>query len=204
MTRIAAAILAAGTSSRLGTPKQLLELGGLPVLSHTLAAVAKSSVDVVMVVLGHAKEQIQQRVDLSNVVVIDNPDFATGQSSSVRAVVRSLPDDIDAAVFVLGDQPLVQFEVIDALVAARRKLNPLIVQPRYAEGRGNPILIGRELFGELLALEGDVGARPLLRLHGSDVTLVDVSDHQRPADIDTVEDYQALQQQFESLRKHAT
>lgn len=202
MSRIAAAILAAGTSSRLGTPKQLLDLGGKPVLAHTIAAVRRSSVDLIIVVLGHQREQIKKRVDLSETVAIDNPEFQSGQSSSVRCAVNKVPDDVDALVFVLGDQPLVEPEVIDALASARREQDAKIAQPVYAEGRGNPVLFGRELFPELDRLIGDQGARPLLHQHRDLIVPVDVSDYHRPADIDTSDDYDALKREY-SMRQEA-
>lgn len=200
MSRIAAAILAAGTSSRLGTPKQLLDLGGQPVLAHTLAAVRQSSVDIILVILGYQREQIEQRVDLSGTTVLDNQDYASGQSSSVRCAVEKVPNDVDALVFILGDQPLVEPKVIDALVKAHRENHVKIAQPVYAEGRGNPILIGRELFPELDRLRGDQGARPLLHEHRDIVVTVDVSDYHRPSDVDTPDDYKALKREF-SMRQ---
>ncbi len=195
MSRIAAAILAAGTSSRLGTPKQLLDLGGRPVLAHTLSAVKQSRVDLVLVALGHEQSSIEASIDLSGSIIITNPHYAEGQSTSVVAVVRELPDDVDAVVFALGDQPLVEPAIIDALIAAFRG-GAAIAQPRYAEGRGNPILIAREFFAELLELTGDVGARPILERHRDQITLVDVSSHSRPGDIDTVDDFAAIRQQY--------
>ena len=201
MSRIAAAVLAAGTSSRLGTPKQLLDLGGKPVLALTIEAIRQSTLEPILVVLGHERQRIEQAVDLSHAIVIGNPDFASGQSSSVRAAVMAIPDDVDAVVFVLGDQPLVDPAVIDALADAHRRHRASIAQPRYAEGRGNPVLIARELFDELLEVTGDTGARPLLERHRDQITLVDVSDRRRPDDIDTLADYEALKEQFETRRE---
>jgi molybdenum cofactor cytidylyltransferase len=197
VSRIAAVILAAGTSSRLGRPKQLLDLGRRPILRHTVDAVRRSSLDPIFVVLGHERERIAASVDLSEVVEVNNPDFASGQSSSVRAAIRELPDDVDAAVFLLGDQPLVAPEVIDILAAARREQSASIAQPRYAEGRGNPVLFGREHFAELSQLTGDVGARPLLERYRDQLVLVDASGHHRPDDIDTVEDYERVKCAFD-------
>ncbi len=196
MSRVAAAILAAGTSSRLGTPKQLLNLDGQSVLSHTLNAVRQSRVDLILVALGHEQARIEQLVDLSGATIVTNPDYAEGQSTSVVALVRELPQDVDAVVFVLGDQPLVEPAAIDALIDAYRSDGATIIQPRYAEGRGNPILIAREYFPELLDLTGDVGARPVLERHRDQITLVDVSSFSRPGDIDTTEDFEAIQRQY--------
>ncbi|MGA7670428.1 MAG: nucleotidyltransferase family protein [Nitrolancea sp.] len=196
MSCIAAAILAAGTSSRLGTPKQLLDLGGRPVLAHTLDAVRRSRVDLILVTLGNEQARIEASVDLTDTIVVPNPDYAEGQSTSVVAVIRALPKDVDAILFVLGDQPFQEPAVIDAIIDSYRSDGAAIAQPRYSEGRGNPILITRQFFSELLDLTGDVGARPILERHRDQITLVDVSNFSRPGDIDTFDDFDSIQQQY--------
>jgi molybdenum cofactor cytidylyltransferase len=202
MSRIAGVILAAGSSSRLGEPKQLLNLGGQPVIAHTVAAVRQTSLAPLFIVLGHAADEMKLRVDLSGVQPIHNPDYATGQSSSVRVALDALQPDIEAVVFILGDQPLVEPVVIDRLAAAFQETEAPIVQPNYREGRGNPILIARELFKELAQITGDTGARPLLQRHRDAVQLVDVTEFERPDDIDTREDYERIQRAF-TLRSRA-
>jgi molybdenum cofactor cytidylyltransferase len=196
MSRIAGVILAAGSSSRLGEPKQLLDLGGRPVLAHTLAAVRQTSLDPLAIVLGHAAAEIEQRVDLRDVQTIHNPDYQSGQSSSIRAALAALSDDIDGVVFILGDQPLVEPAVIDRLVRAFRTEDAPIVQPKYHEGRGNPVLIARSLFSELAEVTGDTGARPLIQRHHDAVRLVDATEFSRPDDIDTREDYENILREF--------
>ncbi|HEX7101966.1 MAG TPA: nucleotidyltransferase family protein [Nitrolancea sp.] len=202
MSRIAAVILAAGSSSRLGEPKQLLDLGGQPVLAHTLAAVRRTSLTPRFIVLGHAADKIKQRIDLNGVETIFNPGFQSGQSSSVRVALDALPPDVDAAVFILGDQPLVEPAVIDRLARAYRAENAPIIQPNYREGRGNPVLIARALFSELAQVNGDTGARPLIQRHREAVFLVDATEFARPDDIDTREDYDRVQRAF-SVKQRA-
>lgn len=194
--RVAGVILAAGASRRLGTPKQLLPLAGRPVLEHVIDAAAGTSLDPLLVVLGHAAGEIQKRVDLSVAGVLINPHFAEGQSTSVKTAVSALPPDVDAALFLLGDQPLVDSTVIERLIAAYRSRSAAIVQPRYHEGRGNPVLIARALFPELLKLTGDSGARPLLNQYPDRISLVDVPEFHRPEDLDTWEDFERLRAGF--------
>lgn len=203
MNRVAVVILAAGSSSRLGSAKQLLDLGGRPVLAHTLAAVRRSSIEPVFVVLGHEAERIVAGLDLDATEICLNPDYRSGQSSSVRAAVRALPADVAAAIFVLGDQPLVEPAVIARLARSYSESPAPIIQPRYREGRGNPVLIARALFAELAELTGDAGARPLLARHADQVRLIDATAFPRPDDIDTLEDYQRLKQQFNSKQDRA-
>lgn len=192
VARAAGVILAAGASRRLGTPKQLLPLAERPVLTHVIDAAARTSLNPLLVVLGHAAEEIQERVDFSAATVLINPAFTDGQSTSVKTAVRALPPDVEAAMFLLGDQPLVDPRVIELLIAAYWNQPAAIVQPRYAEGRGNPVLIARALFPELLKLSGDTGARPLLNQFRDRITVVDVPEFHRPEDLDTREDYERL------------
>lgn len=197
MGRVAGVVLAAGSATRLGGRKQLLPLAGRPLLAHVLAAARRASLDPVLVVLGAGGSEVARQVDLSGFTVVQNPAYLEGQSTSVRAAVAALPVDVDAAVFLLGDQPEVDHEVVARLVARFRDDAAPIIQPRYAEGRGNPVLIARRFFPELLELVGDAGARPLLRRHADLVTVVEAADLHRPDDVDTPEDYERVRQRLE-------
>jgi molybdenum cofactor cytidylyltransferase len=194
--RVAGVILAAGASTRLGRPKQLLPLAGRPVLAHVVVAASQTGLDPLIVILGYAADDIRRQADLFGTTVLVNPRYADGQSSSVRAAIRALPADVGGVVFLLGDQPLVEPEIIKRLLAANRKDTALIIQPRYAEGPGNPVLIGRPLFPALLELTGDTGARPLLRRHADRIRFVDARDFRRPDDVDTWDDYERLRGRF--------
>lgn len=197
--RVAGVVLAAGGSSRLGQPKQLLPLGGSVVLAQTLQRARASQLTPLLLVLGHVAPAILAEIDTEGLIVVRNDDYLAGQSTSVRAGVRALPPDVDAAVFLLGDQPLVDPCTIDSLLQARRSSRAPLVQPRYPQGRGNPVLVGRELFAELLALTGDTGARPLLQRHRELVQEVPAPTP-RPDDIDTAEDYERVRAAFEARR----
>lgn len=192
--RIAAVVLAAGRSTRLGRPKQLLPLGDRPLLAYVLRCVRRSSVDERYIVLGHASSAIEEAVDLTGFQVLKNPNYPDGQSTSVRIAVESIGHDVAAVIFVLGDQPLLAPDVIDRLADSYRDSPAPIIQPRFAEGPGNPVLIDHSLFGDLSLLTGDTGARPILHQQQELIRYIDVSDYHRPADVDTWEDYEKLKQ----------
>lgn len=200
--RVYGVVLAAGSSSRLGRPKQLLPLGGRPLLAHTLAHARDSLLDGVYVVLGHEARAIERQVEPAalGARVVVNDRHGEGQSTSLHAGLAALPRDAAAAVFILGDQPLVGPDVLDALVATYRATGGPIVQPVYAGRRGNPVLFDRALWSELLTIEGDQGARGVLRAHADLVREAPVPDIPYPADVDTPADYERLRARFEDRR----
>ncbi|MFN8593074.1 MAG: nucleotidyltransferase family protein [Thermomicrobiales bacterium] len=190
---IAGVVLAAGRSSRLGRPKQLVPLEGEPLIRHTIRAILRSSLDRVIVVAGHEALAVHAALADLPVAVVVNPNYALGQSTSLRCGVDALPAETEAAVFLLGDQPRVRAETIDALVQAWRQTGAPVVAPLYRDGIGNPVLFARSVFPELRAVEGDTGAKPVVQGHrrAGDLHLAPV-DAPAPCDLDTEADYAAL------------
>lgn len=185
-------VLAAGRSARLGRPKQLLPLGGRPLLAHTLDHAAASGLDEVILVLGHEAATIAGEVGDHGQRTVVNPAYADGQSTSLRAGLAALSPQTEAALFLLGDQPTVTPEVIDALLAAYQENSAPIVAPLYGGRRGNPLLFDRLLFAELEQVSGDEGARSIVRAHDAEVLLVPMPGIAPPPDVDTEADYQRL------------
>ena len=190
---IAGIVLAAGQSSRLGRPKQLLPVHGEPLIRHTLRRVLASSLDQVILVVGHEADLVRDAVAGLPVECVFNPDSAAGQSTSVRAGLAALSPEIESAVFILGDQPGVDPKVIDSLIASWRTSRPPVVAPRYEDRMGNPVLFDRRVFTKLAALEGDSGARLVVRAYhdSGELQLVPVAGP-APPDVDTEADYAAL------------
>lgn len=193
---IAAVVLAAGDSTRLGQPKQLAPLAGRPALAYTLDALRQSSVDRIVLVLGHQAEAVRAALDLTGVTVVQNDAYAEGQSTSVLAGIKSLGDDVGAALMVVGDQPLLDPAVVDAIVDAYRRTGGPFVVPVYEGGWGNPVLLARGAWQFLDGLKGDTGARPILRKQMDMVLEVPVPGP-APDDIDTPEDYERLRRRIE-------
>lgn len=195
---IAGAILAAGTSSRLPAHKLLLPLGGKSILEQVADVALASPLDPVVAVLGYRAQEVAAVLGRRPLVKAYNPDYAQGQSTSVRTALAALPQNTRAAVFFLGDQPLVGPAVIEALVAAYLKTEAPVVYPTYEGRRGNPVLFDRSTFAHLSGLEGDQGGRGLLAgLQGCGVA-VPVADPGILLDIDTPADYDLAKQLWES------
>lgn len=192
---IAGVVLAAGSGSRFGPgpPKVLARLDGVPLLHHVLEALRKSTVDHVVLVLGHGAEEVMAGCHLDRTTIVVNPDHARGQASSLKAGLLQVGDDAQAVVVALGDQPGITPEVVDALVEAHhRGLGPIVV-PTYEGRRGNPVLLGRPVFAPAMLLDGDVGARAIMRERPDWVVELPADGLADPRDIDTPDDLRGLQ-----------
>jgi len=189
--RVASVILAAGRATRAGVTKQLLQLAGKPLLQHVLDNAAASRVDDIVIVLGHDQENIRRLVDTGSGRVAVNPAFESGQGSSLAAGIEALDESVDAAIILLGDQPGIRAEIIDAVIAAYVGRGASIVIPTYLGQRGNPVLFDRSLFQELQTIAGDTGARLLLGKRQAGIQTVPF-DFAPPPDIDTMDDYQKM------------
>lgn len=187
-------ILAAGSSTRLGRPKQLLELDGEPLLRHTIRNALGSRLDEVVVVLGAKAAEIDGAVGYLGQRTVVNPSHEQGQSTSMRLGLESIDPESDAALFLLGDQPGVRPTLIDALLARYAESGALIVQGRFQGKPGNPVLIDRQLFLELAMIEGDEGARSVVARHRGEISFVDLPEIAVPQDVDTDDDYRTLLQ----------
>jgi molybdenum cofactor cytidylyltransferase len=185
-------ILAAGTSSRLGRPKQLLDLGGQPLVSHAVRAAMDAGLHEIVVVIGNQAERVAAALHGLPVQTVVNSRFAEGQGTSVSAGIAAVDPESEAAIVLLGDQPGVRPETIRAVAKAFAIEHPAIAAPVYGNIMGNPVLFRRDLFPELVALSGDEGARSLVRTRMSDVLRVPVAGDAPPPDIDTEEDYRSV------------
>jgi molybdenum cofactor cytidylyltransferase len=188
---IAAIVLAAGASTRMGRQKLTLPMaGGRPLVRLAVEQVLAAGLDEVVVVVGGDADAVAGALATLPVRVVVNPRYAEGQSTSLRAGLDALRPGTDAAVVALGDQPLPDPDVIRRLVAAFRTTGRPIAVPVYRDGRGNPVLFGATLFGELRGVTGDQGGRGVIARDPARVVEVPV-DMAMPADIDTPQDYEA-------------
>lgn len=188
---IAAIVLAAGASTRMGRQKLTLPMrDGRPLIRLAVEQVLAAGLDDVVVVTGRDAEAVALALAPLPVRTVVNPRYAEGQSTSLGAGLDALRPGTDAAVVALGDQPLPNPDIIRRLVAAFRTTGRPIVVPVYRDGRGNPVLFATVLFGELRAVTGDRGGREVIGRDPTRVAEVPI-DLPMPADIDTLQDYEA-------------
>jgi molybdenum cofactor cytidylyltransferase len=190
---VAAIILAAGRSSRMGSHKLLLPFRGRPIVNWVLAAACASQADPVTIVLGHETEQVNAALQAERwFLTIHNPWYMDGMSTSLKIGLAAMPKDVDGAIILLGDQPLITPEIINAMIAESANDPDAIIAASYQGQRGNPVLFPRHYFGELEAITGDEGGRSVLARHPERVRLVEIDDALAGFDVDTPEEYQAL------------
>ena len=190
---IGAVILAAGMSSRMGEPKQLLRLGGKTLLEQVLENARSAAVDEIVVVLGAAAESIRQQVDLNKIKVVINSSYRQGMGTSLGAGLAALDPAIKAALIILGDQPFVRPATLQRICEEYRRSHAQIVIPLYKGFRGNPILLDRSVFPEVMALSGDVGCRAIFGDHPEGIVKLSVEDAGILLDIDSKADFDKLQ-----------
>lgn len=189
---LAAVILAAGCSTRMGQFKPLLPIAGTTVVAHVVAMFRAAGVERIGVVTGHCAEQIEPVVSRLGATPIRNLEYQQGMYSSIQAGIASLPATVDGCFLLPADVPLVRPESVTALAQAFAARPAPITYPRFNGQRGHPPLVSNALFAEILAGKGEGGLRELLRKYQSDSADVDVLDEGVLLDMDTPEDYAQL------------
>ena len=225
MTQIAAVILAAGMSKRMGHPKQLMQLGGKPLFVHAVELAHRTGLSPTVVVVGPHQDKLAQHLQGLPVKLAANPSFESGMASSLSAGIRALQNEsfaaaasveaatspdtatsrdtaasIEAAFVFLADQPFIPDFVIAELTHAyrqRRQEGIRIVRPRYANQAGHPVLFDAQVFPSLLGVTGDEGARSLIAREADRVAYVPFDNELWGMDIDTPEQWSTAQEVFE-------
>ncbi len=184
---VSAIVLAAGRSTRMGGPNKLVaELNGKKLVRIVTEQALASKASSVVVVTGHQADLVRQALEGLKVTFAHNADFAEGLATSVKTGIAAVPADADGAVVCLGDMPLIDAALIDHLIEAfAPDRGALIAMPVSDGRRGNPVLWSRRFFGELMALDGDIGARHLIARHAEAVAEVPVEGKSAFLDVDT-------------------
>ena len=186
-------VLAAGASTRLGKPKQLLQYRGKTLLGHAVNEAINAKGDAVVVILGKNADIFQKEIDKEKVRVVVNKDWEEGMASSVRLGLDNLLTGkpyMDAVIFMVCDQPHISSSILDELIITQQKTTRQIVTCNYGESIGPPALFHKKYFGELAKLRGDVGAKNIIQQNMHDVATIQFPEGK--IDIDTEEDYEAL------------
>jgi len=175
-TSVAAIILAAGAATRFGSPKQLLDWRGRPLLQHVVLQALAAPVSQIVVALGAHDSRVAPALHGLPVTVAYNRQWATGMSSSVALGLRALRPGVDAAIFLLADQPGVTSDLISRVILAYASCRAPIVVPRHGGRRGNPALFARELFPELMQVAGDQGGRALFQRYAGRIHWIEAGE----------------------------
>jgi len=186
---IAAVVLAAGASSRMGKPKLTLPVSGEPMLGKTLDIYRRALVDRVVVVLGANAAKLREEVKFEKETVILNPLFRNGMSGSLKLGLKAVEKEADAMIVALGDQPYVSPDTINTMIEVYSRTNASVVIPTYRGIRGNPVLFDKSVFPEIKRIKGDKGAKSVVERHSESLREVAVEDSGVLFDIDTPSDY---------------
>jgi len=184
---IAAVVLAAGRSTRMGANKLIADVGGKPMVRRVAQAALESAASPVLVVTGHQQADVRVALTGLDVVFVHNPNFAQGLSTSLKAGIAAAPASVAGALMLLGDMPQIAPGHLNQLIAAFRDRVGFIIVPVHAGKRGNPVLWPRAFFPAMLALDGDAGAKRLLAANAGCVGEVDLGTDAIFLDVDTAE-----------------
>jgi len=199
---IAGIILAAGAAVRFGGCKQLAELRGKPLLQWVLEAALDSELDAVILVLGSRHREVRAALGAElahdRLQVVFNPDFASGQSTSLKAGLQRVSDEYGAAMFLLGDQPLITSSLVNGLLKLFRVSDRLIAAPVCRNRQGNPCIFDRALFQALMQTAGDLGGRSVIAAHPDHVLRIEIDHPDFFCDVDTPGDLVRLKTRLES------
>jgi molybdenum cofactor cytidylyltransferase len=189
-------VLAAGGSTRLGQPKQLLPFGSGTLLDHVLSVARACRFDQLLCVIGGGAEPVHAHVEFAGVEVVENDAFGSGCSSSIAAALSAVDGRADVLVLMLGDQPGVTASTVETLLSGRR--GAPLAACAYTDGRGHPLAFGREMFPSLVELHGDKAVWKLMDRLGEQVIDVPI-DGAVPRDVDTWADYKAVRTEVGAL-----
>jgi molybdenum cofactor cytidylyltransferase len=188
---IAAVILSAGESSRMGRPKALLPIAGQTFIERIVASLRQAGLEKIIVILGHDAEAMRQKITHLPVTILVNTDYRQGQLSSLQTALRHLLGDehCSAMLVHLVDHPYINPALVKLLIQRFEASGKPIAVPRFHGKRGHPVVFARSLFDELLAAPEDQGARAVVNAHRQETLEIDTEDEGITVDIDTPELY---------------
>jgi molybdenum cofactor cytidylyltransferase len=186
---LSAILLAAGESKRMGEPKQLMPFGQSTIVEQAIDNLLSSAVSEIIVVLGYRAEEVIKTIAARPLRIVINPDYQQGMSTSIIAGLNLVASQSQAVMLALGDQPLVDSQTINRLIAEFYNHDKGIAIPTYQGKGGHPVIFTIKYKQELLELKGDIGGREIIKHHPDDVLEVAIDCESVISDIDTREDY---------------
>jgi molybdenum cofactor cytidylyltransferase len=189
---IAAVVLSAGESSRMGRPKALLPIDGQTFIEKIVAALKQAKLEKIIVILGHNAPELEAKIAHLPVDILINADYKRGQLSSLQLAVRYLQADLDCnGILVhLVDHPYLDAALVEEMIRRFDESKSKIVVPNFHGKRGHPVIFSRELFPELLSAPMDQGAKTVVNAHRAETLEIDTEEEGIAVDIDTPELYQ--------------
>jgi molybdenum cofactor cytidylyltransferase len=195
--KVAGLVLAAGASTRLGRPKQLLPVEGVNLLDRVLGEALKSNLDLILLVLGHQAQEIRNALQTDpahpKLRIIINKDYTDGISTSLLAGLREVEESYDHCMVILADMPYINSNLINQLLNRYLRSPFPLGATKIKDRRSHPVIIGRKFYPELHELKGDRGARDLFVRYPDQVCLVEPQGEYDDMDIDTLEDYRMIE-----------
>lgn len=189
---ISAIVLAAGESTRMGFPKLLLQVEGKSLLQHVIDNALQSKAGEVIVVLGAEATKLRRELKQRQVQIIENASYKEGLSTSLKVGLQAVSPQAQAVLVLLGDQPLVSHDIIDALIDKYEASGSIMVAPVYSGRRGNPVLFDSSLIPELISVTGDKGGREIIEKHLDQLATIDFESTIIGSDIDSWDDYREV------------
>ncbi len=195
---VAAVVLAAGMSSRMGSPKMILPWNGSTIVARVVRALRDGGAASITVVTGSQRERVEAALEGEPVSFAYNEDYANGEMlDSIQTGLRALPAQVDAALIALGDQPQIQAATVRQVLESYAQSSSKLVAPSYQMRRGHPWLVERELWGEILNLRHPLTLRDFMEAHAGDIRYLIVDTPTILQDVDTPEDYRRFRKQRE-------
>ncbi|MFC1505980.1 NTP transferase domain-containing protein [Thermoproteota archaeon] len=199
MIRISGILLAAGESKRMGKPKLLLNLGKSNIINTTIENLLKSEIFELIVVLGHEAQKIERSLSEQDkrIKFVTNENYREGMSTSIKCGVLTASKESEAFLIALGDQPLISPKIINRLIEKYQSSGAGIVTVMHQSLRGHPVIISKRYVQEILSLNGDIGARNLLKLHLDDTASINIESSEEFFDVDKTQDYEKLKRIYD-------
>jgi molybdenum cofactor cytidylyltransferase len=192
---LSAIVLAAGMSTRMGQNKLLLDFRDKPLIAHAVDTLLAAAIDEIIVVLGHEAEKVRGKLQGKRVMLVQNPDYQEGLSTSVRAGVEAVSVQAEGIMIYLVDQPLLEPVDVNQLVRAftrAKEVNKNIVVPFFQGQRGNPVIFDSLYREAMLGVAGDVGCKGVIQRYPDKVFVVEMENDHVIRDVDTVEEYEEV------------